>query len=58
MISVLDYLDPDGTGILFFDFFRIRGYLQSEAEREGYDFFWMFENVTNLDSDTLVDLNM
>ncbi|XP_034231386.1 DNA (cytosine-5)-methyltransferase 3C-like isoform X2 [Thrips palmi] len=49
--------DPDGTGILFFEFIRIRNYLNAAAMEGGYEFFWLFENVTNLDADTLQDMN-
>lgn len=51
------FQDPDGTGILFFDFIRIREFLKAEAKYKGHEFFWMFENVTNLDLSTLEDLN-
>ncbi|XP_060847967.1 DNA (cytosine-5)-methyltransferase 3C-like [Rhopalosiphum padi] len=41
--------DPDGTGILFFDFYRIWNYLQEKCRRDNTPFYWMFENVASME---------
>jgi len=42
-------VDPDGTGILFFDFYRIWNYLQTKSRRENTPFYWLFENVASME---------
>ncbi|CAH1732600.1 unnamed protein product [Aphis gossypii] len=41
--------DPDGTGILYFDFYRIWNYLQTKSRRENTPFYWLFENVASME---------
>ncbi|XP_022904316.1 DNA (cytosine-5)-methyltransferase 3A-like [Onthophagus taurus] len=38
--------DSDGTGILFFEFFRILSFIK--LHNEGRHLFWLFENVTSM----------
>jgi len=45
-------LDPNGTGILFFEFFRILEQLKRKNKDEKLELFWMFENVRNMDNIT------
>lgn len=42
-------VDPDGSGILFFDFYRIWHYLSVKAARENQPFYWLFENVASME---------
>ncbi|KAE8749714.1 hypothetical protein FOCC_FOCC003454 [Frankliniella occidentalis] len=46
-----------GTGKLFFDFIRVKNYLLRRAEREGYPFYWCFENTKHLDAAVLSEMN-
>ncbi|XP_026819840.1 DNA (cytosine-5)-methyltransferase 3C-like [Rhopalosiphum maidis] len=41
--------DPDGTGILFFDYYRIWNYLQVKCRRNNTPFYWLFENVASME---------
>lgn len=45
-------LDPNGTGILFFDYYRILEHLKLINKQENREFFWMFENVKNMENIT------
>lgn len=42
-------VDPEGTGILFFDYYRIWNYLNVKAARENIPFYWLFENVASME---------
>jgi len=42
-------LDPLGSGILFFEFYRILDILQKYSISQNYEFFWLFENVSNME---------
>lgn len=39
------FLDTDGTGVLFFEFYRIVSILKNLNEQP---FFWLFENVSSM----------
>ncbi|CAI6377412.1 unnamed protein product [Macrosiphum euphorbiae] len=41
--------DPTGTGILFFDYYRIWNYLSLKAAREKTPFYWFYENLASMD---------
>ena len=41
-------MDVEGTGRLFFEFYRLRNYLLPEEE-DDRPFFWMFENVVAME---------
>jgi len=43
-------LDATGTGILFFDFYRILMTLMSI--QPGHSVFWLFENVVHMNKET------
>ena len=47
--------DPNGTGVLFFDFVRVRELI--EKNNRGRHFFWMFENVASMPSKYRVEIN-
>ena len=45
-LLLIHFTDPEGTGILFFDFYRI---LRSvEVSNRGRHVFWLFENVASM----------
>lgn len=41
-------MDVEGTGRLFFEFYRLLNYLRPEEE-DDRPFFWMFENVVAME---------
>jgi len=43
-------VDPEGTGILFFEFYRIWHYLNVKASRANTPFYWLFENVASMEN--------
>lgn len=43
-------VDPEGTGILFFDYYRIWNYLNVKAAKENIPFHWLFENVASMEN--------
>lgn len=49
---MLCILDCTGTGILFFDYFRIWHLLNLESIQENRPFYWLFENVANMELKT------
>ncbi|KAL4152868.1 hypothetical protein QTP88_000701 [Uroleucon formosanum] len=42
--------NPEGTGILFFDNYRIWNYLNVKAAKENIPFHWLFENVASMEN--------
>ncbi|CAI6362145.1 unnamed protein product [Macrosiphum euphorbiae] len=42
--------DPEGTGILFYEFYLIWEYLNGKASRANTPFYWLFENVASMEN--------
>lgn len=43
------FSDPKGSGILFFQYYRILRALELMNKEKGIDFYWLYENVTAME---------
>lgn len=48
-------IDPKGTGILFFEYCRIKKLV--EKANKGRHIFWLFENVASMPTEYRLEIN-
>lgn len=49
-MKLLCVIDAEGSGILFFEYYRIFDSLKKRSVVGKYEFFWLFENVKNMEN--------
>jgi site-specific DNA-cytosine methylase len=49
--------DPESSGHLFYDFKRIKEYLEKRMNAEGLPFFWLLENTSHMRNSTKEEIS-